>query len=398
MSSSIAGLIPEEDDMLSALQTFKENEGEESGVTGANGPGATEKGDSGVSSRVVNAAAAAAAGFAGVARTSVVEDRAVAAARGSAVARIIVSSKARGSLLPPISSLSPSIPSLTMLSSSSAPSSTTTVAMTTAAMATMASSVTQQPSGTASALGATARRGMGSSKKRKRTHDKAVVASVGTSAPKVPRLAGTSKGLVVVSNIQNSDSTNKLSSLAAAAVQSQVAQAAHETQAKAAAAVAAAGAAGFPRGLPLSFLAASAAAKTATGNVDYARMVAATSKRVIRGKGKASVGDVGGGASKKAKSKRSGKSPSLSSSSSSKRVSKKRGGGSSSSNGGSGGGGKAKRPQWRSFEAVCAFARARNIRSQAEWQRFSRTPGNRPGDIPGNPDKVYKDKGWKGYG
>src|SRR5215210_3346312 len=50
----------------------------------------------------------------------------------------------------------------------------------------------------------------------------------------------------------------------------------------------------------------------------------------------------------------------------------------------------------RSFEEAREFARSLGLRSQREWQEYSKL-GQRPDDIPSNPDKAYGSK-FRGYG
>lgn len=56
---------------------------------------------------------------------------------------------------------------------------------------------------------------------------------------------------------------------------------------------------------------------------------------------------------------------------------------------------------WRSFEEARRFARSLNLKSGAEWRRFSKgempNHGRRPEDIPGCPERIYRDEGWVGY-
>jgi len=56
---------------------------------------------------------------------------------------------------------------------------------------------------------------------------------------------------------------------------------------------------------------------------------------------------------------------------------------------------------WRSFEQAREFARALGLRSGAEWRRFSKGElthiGRRPEDIPGCPERIYRNEGWNGY-
>ncbi len=56
---------------------------------------------------------------------------------------------------------------------------------------------------------------------------------------------------------------------------------------------------------------------------------------------------------------------------------------------------------WRRFEQARAFARSLGLQSGAEWRRFSKGElthlGRRPEDIPGCPERIYRDEGWVGY-
>jgi superfamily II DNA or RNA helicase len=51
---------------------------------------------------------------------------------------------------------------------------------------------------------------------------------------------------------------------------------------------------------------------------------------------------------------------------------------------------------FRSLEDTKKFIRALGISKSSEWKKFLKS-GNRPKDIPFNPDKTYKNKGWKGW-
>jgi hypothetical protein len=52
--------------------------------------------------------------------------------------------------------------------------------------------------------------------------------------------------------------------------------------------------------------------------------------------------------------------------------------------------------KFRSFEDARAYVRALNIKNYDEWREY-RKSGNKPKDIPGAPNTVYKDEGWLGY-
>jgi hypothetical protein len=57
----------------------------------------------------------------------------------------------------------------------------------------------------------------------------------------------------------------------------------------------------------------------------------------------------------------------------------------------------SKNGKWRSFEEARKYARGLGFKDKKEWRAFSKN-GNRPKDIPSNPDQVYKDSGWIGMG
>jgi superfamily II DNA or RNA helicase len=52
---------------------------------------------------------------------------------------------------------------------------------------------------------------------------------------------------------------------------------------------------------------------------------------------------------------------------------------------------------WRGFKNARAFAHGLNLKSRAEWSAYCQS-GNKPADIPTNPQKVYAKSGWAGYG
>ncbi|MDA7628227.1 hypothetical protein N8843_06270, partial [Verrucomicrobia bacterium] len=52
---------------------------------------------------------------------------------------------------------------------------------------------------------------------------------------------------------------------------------------------------------------------------------------------------------------------------------------------------------WRPFEEAKEFVRSLNLKNKNEWRAFCKS-GKLPSDIPTNPNKIYKDKGWKGMG
>ena len=55
-----------------------------------------------------------------------------------------------------------------------------------------------------------------------------------------------------------------------------------------------------------------------------------------------------------------------------------------------------KRRQYKSFEDARKYAHSLRLKTQKEWQNFSKS-GKRHVDIPSNPSEVYKDE-WKGWG
>ena len=53
--------------------------------------------------------------------------------------------------------------------------------------------------------------------------------------------------------------------------------------------------------------------------------------------------------------------------------------------------------QHKTFDEAVKFARTLNLRNTKEWRAWSQR-GARPPDVPYNPNRTYKDKGWKGLG
>jgi len=51
--------------------------------------------------------------------------------------------------------------------------------------------------------------------------------------------------------------------------------------------------------------------------------------------------------------------------------------------------------KWRSFEKAKKFAQSLKLKSSHEWKKIGK---KRPHDIPCDPRRVYKNKGWKGWG
>jgi hypothetical protein len=58
--------------------------------------------------------------------------------------------------------------------------------------------------------------------------------------------------------------------------------------------------------------------------------------------------------------------------------------------------GKVAPGRYRPFEEARAFVRTLNLKKSDEWVDYCRS-GNRPADIPSNPDKAYSEVGWMGY-
>ena len=52
---------------------------------------------------------------------------------------------------------------------------------------------------------------------------------------------------------------------------------------------------------------------------------------------------------------------------------------------------------WKPFKGACAFARRLGLKSQREWFKYCKS-GNKPADIPANPQNVYAQDGWRGWG
>ena len=55
------------------------------------------------------------------------------------------------------------------------------------------------------------------------------------------------------------------------------------------------------------------------------------------------------------------------------------------------------RVNWRPFKEARAFVHGLGFQSISEWQKYSKS-GEKPVDLPVNPDQVYRNNGWKGYG
>src|SRR5262249_41947289 len=52
---------------------------------------------------------------------------------------------------------------------------------------------------------------------------------------------------------------------------------------------------------------------------------------------------------------------------------------------------------WRSFEDARTFVQSLGIKSETEWREYRRS-GQKPDDIPVNPDRAYAESGWIDWG
>lgn len=52
---------------------------------------------------------------------------------------------------------------------------------------------------------------------------------------------------------------------------------------------------------------------------------------------------------------------------------------------------------WCSFEEACKYAQSLQLKGKQDWYEYHRTK-DRPIDVPANPNSVYKNKGWVGWG
>jgi hypothetical protein len=59
--------------------------------------------------------------------------------------------------------------------------------------------------------------------------------------------------------------------------------------------------------------------------------------------------------------------------------------------------GNVRNVDWRPFADAREFARSLGFKGGLEWRTWCKTPGNRPLDIPSNPNRTYADE-WKGWG
>ena len=53
--------------------------------------------------------------------------------------------------------------------------------------------------------------------------------------------------------------------------------------------------------------------------------------------------------------------------------------------------------EYRSFKEARAFVRRLGLKSNAEWREYCKS-GKKPADIPTNPNNIYAEAGWAGYG
>jgi hypothetical protein len=53
--------------------------------------------------------------------------------------------------------------------------------------------------------------------------------------------------------------------------------------------------------------------------------------------------------------------------------------------------------EYRSFHSARAYARSLGFQSREEWKAFTRS-GKKPDDLPADPSKTYRAKGWNGMG
>ena len=58
---------------------------------------------------------------------------------------------------------------------------------------------------------------------------------------------------------------------------------------------------------------------------------------------------------------------------------------------------KTRQHNWRPFQEARTFVRNLGFKNQVEWNRWRKTSA-RPADIPANPSRSYKDKGWVSWG
>jgi hypothetical protein len=59
--------------------------------------------------------------------------------------------------------------------------------------------------------------------------------------------------------------------------------------------------------------------------------------------------------------------------------------------------GNGRRRDWRPFKDARAFAHSLKLKNQHQWFDYAKL-GTKPHDIPANPNSVYADAGWTGWG
>ena len=59
--------------------------------------------------------------------------------------------------------------------------------------------------------------------------------------------------------------------------------------------------------------------------------------------------------------------------------------------------GNVREKEFRDFESAREFVRELKLNGQVEWQEYCKS-GNKPEDIPSQPSRTYKNKGWISYG
>jgi len=55
------------------------------------------------------------------------------------------------------------------------------------------------------------------------------------------------------------------------------------------------------------------------------------------------------------------------------------------------------RANWKRFEDARDFVRGCSLKSNKDWRAYIKS-GEKPSDIPVNPDQTYANNGWAGYG
>jgi hypothetical protein len=57
---------------------------------------------------------------------------------------------------------------------------------------------------------------------------------------------------------------------------------------------------------------------------------------------------------------------------------------------------KEMKKEWRDFKSAREFARSLGLKGSTEWWTYCDS-GNKPDNLPTNPNRTYKNKGWKGF-